>query len=414
MKTLLILILVSVLSFPNTSFGQAPNLGTVSSFALYTAAGAISNSGTTKITGDIGTNAGAFSGSPTIVGETHVVDSVSALAAVDIDSVYQYLGRAACDSTIGTTLGDSQVLTPNVYCLTAASILKGNLILDGQGDSNAVFIFKVNGPLTTSSISNVILKNSAKVWNVYWHINGALKLGDSSFFRGTAVVNGAITLLDKASLIGRGLSTAGAISMNNNIVILGIKPGDALPVMLVSFNAKECSARTCVNFSWQTASEFNSDYFIIERSTDGINFLNIGKRSAAGYSTLLLSYSFTDDNPAPGTNYYRLNQFDFNGMHEYSPVRAVFYSGNSVVISVYPNPFSTSININIYNTSQTVKYGFDNYRMEIYNALGDEVMNTGITKQISNFETSGLPLGIYFYHIIENNRSIQSGRLISQ
>lgn len=52
---------------------------------------------------------------------------------------------------IGTTLGNNQVLTPNIYCLGAASSLNGDLILDGEGDPNAIFIFKINGALSTST-----------------------------------------------------------------------------------------------------------------------------------------------------------------------------------------------------------------------------------------------------------------------
>ncbi|MGB3085216.1 MAG: ice-binding family protein, partial [Saprospiraceae bacterium] len=183
---------------PNFVFGQIPNLGEATSFALFTAAGAFNNLGNTSIVGDIGTDVGAFSGFPPgiLVGEIHVADATSAQAATDVDVAYSYLSSLTCGMVIGTTLGNNQVLTPNIYCLGAASSLNGDLILDGEGDPNAIFIFKINGALSTSTFSNVVLLNSASLCNVYWQVNGAFALGDGSVFRGTLLVNGAISLLE--------------------------------------------------------------------------------------------------------------------------------------------------------------------------------------------------------------------------
>lgn len=205
---------------PNTIFGQAPNLGATSSFALFTAVGAFSNTGATVVNGDIGTNVGAFTGFPpgVVNGQIHVADVISAQAAIDVDIAYGSLSGVTCGLVIGTSLGGGQILTPNVYCLGAASTLSGDLILDGGCNPNALFIIKVNGALSTTAFSHVILVNSASSCNVYWQINGAVELGEGSVFRGTILANGAITLLEGASLLGRGLSRQGAIELHNNAV----------------------------------------------------------------------------------------------------------------------------------------------------------------------------------------------------
>jgi len=134
------------------------------------------------------------------------------------------LTGVTCGLVIGTTLGNNQVLGPNVYCLGAASTLNGTLTLDGQNDPNALFIFKVDGAFATSTFSTVNLINSASLCNVYWQINGQFDLGDNSVFRGTVVANGAINLLESSSLLGRALSRAGAVSLHNNIVTVGLQP----------------------------------------------------------------------------------------------------------------------------------------------------------------------------------------------
>ncbi|GAB2602848.1 ice-binding family protein [Spirosoma areae] len=217
---LFILLASSQLASPTVGFGQAPNLGTTASFAVFTAAGAFSNDGATVISGNIGTHVGALTGFPpgTVIGETHVANATSAQAATDVDVAYGSLTGVTCGSVIGTTLGNNQVLTPNVYCTGAASTLTGNLTLDGQNNPNALFIIKIGGPLSTAALSTISLINGASCSNVYFQVNGAVILETNSVFKGTILANGAISLLEGASLEGRALSRGGAISLHNNVV----------------------------------------------------------------------------------------------------------------------------------------------------------------------------------------------------
>jgi len=222
-----------LLTLKGVGFGQAPNLGTASSFALFTAAGAFNNVGASIITGNIGTNVGAFDGFPPgiVTGQIHVADPVSVQAAIDVELAYNSLSPLACGSVIGTTLGNGQLLNPNVYCLGAASTLNGSLTLDGQGNPNALFIFKINGAFATSGLSNIMLINGASSSNVYWQINGQVDLGAASSFKGTILANGAINLLLGAELQGRGLSRTGAINLNTNVTTLLLP--DLTPIIVL-------------------------------------------------------------------------------------------------------------------------------------------------------------------------------------
>ncbi len=201
-------------------YAQPVDLGVASGFAVFTAAGAFSNDGATEVTGDIGTNVGAFTGFPPgiVIGSIHVADVISAQAATDVAIAYGQLSAMTCGVVLGTSLGSGQILTPNIFCLGAASTLDGDLILDGQCDPDAIFVFQIDGALATTSMSNVILVNSASLCNVYWQVNGAVTLGPSCVFRGNIVAAGAIHTLEGAVLFGRALTTAGAIDMHNNIV----------------------------------------------------------------------------------------------------------------------------------------------------------------------------------------------------
>ena len=217
----LLIVLVSSLLVQHISFGQAPGLGAASSFALFTVNGALTNSGASTVTGDIGTNAGAFSGfnTATVAGQTHLPGSPEAAqAAADVTNAYNSLTSSPCSTTpIGPVLGNGQVITPGTYCQNApaaASTLNGTLTLSGAG----IYIIKLNGALTTATSSSIILTNGACPDNVYFQVNGAVDIGVGSIFRGTILANGAISLLTGASLEGRGLSIAGAISLNENAV----------------------------------------------------------------------------------------------------------------------------------------------------------------------------------------------------
>jgi len=78
-------------------------------------------------------------------------------------------------------------------------------------------------------------------------------------------------------------------------------------------------------------------------------------------------------------------------------------------VTIYPNPFRTSINIILNGSIQSSKV-----EMKIYNVLGVEVINTTLTKKMTTLGMESLPSGIYLYKVIINSEIIQSGRLISQ
>jgi hypothetical protein len=218
---LFILTSAAVLALPQASTAQvAPALGAAGSFALFTAVGAVNNSGPTVINGDIGTNAGAFSGFPlgvVVNGSIHVADAYATTAAADVQTAYSYMSTIACVTPLAVYGGTPPVtLSPGSYCVGAATTLAGTLILDGGGDPNAKFFLRVSGALTTAANSLVLTQNGATPANVYWQIGGLVTMGQNSVMRGTLLVDGAINMIQGATLIGRGLSRGGAITIDTN------------------------------------------------------------------------------------------------------------------------------------------------------------------------------------------------------
>ncbi|MBI1835832.1 MAG: fibronectin type III domain-containing protein [Flavobacteriia bacterium] len=94
-----------------------------------------------------------------------------------------------------------------------------------------------------------------------------------------------------------------------------------LPITLLTFEA--FSKNDDVAILWKTATEYNNDKFIVERSLDGKHFEQVGVESGAGFSIHTKSYSMIDKNYHKGVNYYRLNQVDFDGKNTYSQIVSV-------------------------------------------------------------------------------------------
>ncbi len=80
--------------------------------------------------------------------------------------------------------------------------------------------------------------------------------------------------------------------------------------------------------SWQTATEINNDYFDVERSMEGINYISIGQVKGSGDTSSPTNYEFLDETTKPGnTYYYRLKQVDYDGKEDYSIVLTIHIKG---------------------------------------------------------------------------------------
>lgn len=402
-KLLNALTLVIFLSISNVNFGQAPGLGTSSGFTLFTATGAFDNIGATNITGDIGANVGPVTGFPPgmVSGVIHMADPVSAQAAADIEASYSALNGTSCGTTIGTPLGNNQILTQGVYCIATASVLNGDLILDGENDPDALFIFKINGTLSTNTLSKIILINSASLLNVYWQIDGQLTLGDNSVFRGTAIVNGAISLLEGASLLGRGLSRGGAISLQNNSA--SISEPIVLAIKLSAINAVNEGRQNRI--SWVTESESIGDTVELERSDDRRSFTQIGIIPGNAQPS---SYSYRDKHPFTGLNLYRLKMKDFSGNFTYSRiVTAIMKASDQYTIEVYPNPGKDNISVIINGMAG------NNSIISLSDITGKEVKRVTARDNKTDVSIVDLPKGVYFIKYFDSTRS-QTIKIIKQ
>ncbi|MBX2932142.1 MAG: T9SS type A sorting domain-containing protein [Chitinophagaceae bacterium] len=111
----------------------------------------------------------------------------------------------------------------------------------------------------------------------------------------------------------------------------------AVPVKLISFNATLNNERNWVNIAWTTANEINNNYFVVEKSEDGIHFITVDSVKAKNMQNIN-SYTALDKMPYAKITYYRLKQVDVDGKYTYSTIVAVRMSNNHYTFNIYPNP----------------------------------------------------------------------------
>jgi LruC domain-containing protein len=195
------------------------NLGSIADFTLYSVTGAISNAGISNVTGNIGTGTGAITGfgSPSILnGIIHNGNAVTTQAAVDLKNLIAQINNIATTNSTHAPAFGSETLTPGVYAVGGAGSIAGTLTLDAQGDSNALFIFKIGGAFTTGAGAKVVLINGASADNVFWLAKGAVAMAAPTSISGNLIADvGAVSLGAGGELNGRMLSTTGAVSLYN-------------------------------------------------------------------------------------------------------------------------------------------------------------------------------------------------------
>ncbi len=206
------------------------------------------------------------------------------------------------------------------------------------------------------------------------------------------------------------LSTSAArirISAVNNIFFdisnKDISISTALPLHFLSFNANKNN--TAVDLKWSTSNETNVVSYAIERSTDGINFTEIGFVDAGKKQ-----YLFTDYIPFPDTNYYRLKQVDQDSTYRYSEIEIIRNDKGAASWIVYPNPVKDYATVRLYSD-------MDNIQISLYDIAGRTVYQTTQSKGTKGEEISipvnNLTKGVYLLKL-QSNQGIRTEKLLVQ
>ncbi|MBS1664757.1 MAG: T9SS type A sorting domain-containing protein, partial [Bacteroidetes bacterium] len=212
----------------------------------------------------------------------------------------------------------------------------------------------------------------------------------------------ATTLTDVATLIPKyGTTTSDHYPMFTQF---SFTPPIALPVTLLDFTAVRQDATA--KLAWTTTSENNSASFQIERSGDNKTFTAIGTVAAQGNTSSTTRYSFIDEAPLSGNNYYRLKQIDIDGKSTYS--RIVVLSFGTITLRITPNPAHGTATLSVGNTSQA-------YSITVLNLGGQTVRQYMTTPGTTNIpmDLGGLSKGVYTIKVVSPT-SVVTQKLLVQ
>ena len=195
-----------------------------------------------------------------------------------------------------------------------------------------------------------------------------------------------LTLLPILILLQIQLTVAGTIYTNQESL--------PLPVTWLSFTAKQ--SLTEVKLNWITGTEVNTKYFVVQHSTDGYNWSDLGTIAAAEYSTRIIDYSFVHKNPMAGKNYYRIAERENDGFDYFSRIIGVNVA-EKVGFTVHPNPS---------NNNQTVVDLPANAMVRIYDNFGRLRFEKQLSAGHHPLDLSALNKGIYYLVSGENKRKL--------
>jgi hypothetical protein len=205
--------------------------------------------------------------------------------------------------------------------------------------------------------------------------------------------------------IGDGWDKTTFTQASNNIFFGGqgdgwastYRPMGPLPITLEYFTARKNTATSSI-LNWKTTQEINTAFFDVERSNDAVGFKKIGAVRAAGNSNIGIEYSFIDNNPFQGINYYRLKQMDIDGRFTYTPVRHVLFDKlDAATVKYYPNPTNGILTIELaaINSNEIRVINICNATGSVINQL-KIAANAGSKMQI---DLSKYAKGIYFIQV---------------
>jgi hypothetical protein len=181
---------------------------------------------------------------------------------------------------------------------------------------------------------------------------------------------------------------------------------DPLPVVLKSFDAKKQDNKVVIN--WETTSETNNDYFVVERSENARTWTPLATVKGSATTLALQQYKTTDEQPLPGINYYRLKQVDFDQTTTYSRMASVDM-GEFKITGLWPNPVSDILNLKL---DQSFEQG--DYEITDVNGKVIRKRQKLSTVNPARIPVESLPVGIYILKIKTRDGVSQSGKFVKE
>ena len=281
----------------------------------------------------------------------------------------------------------------------SAGILYSDCITFPAGSSSSISFYMTHDTSWSDfhdSIFVAVSTDKGATWNL---LNGFDRV-DPTY---TTLDYGQHTV-DLSAYAGQTVQVAllGLSEFGNSIGVDDISIDVILPVKLTSFTGTREGTKNVLN--WSTATETNSKGFELQRSVNGKEFSAIAFVNSKSNNGVGANYSYTDEKPFAGTNYYRLRQIDNDGKSALSNVIVLKSSQIKAEISrVFPNPVQDKLNI-VLNT-----IGAEKVTVSITDLVGKVIATKSVeTVQGDNnisFNTASLAKGTYLIKVNSTSNS---------
>jgi len=280
-----------------------------------------------------------------------------------------------------------------------------NVWWTGNANSASPTWTAVEGGLSLPSFRSSAIYAIPNSPDVYYYVGTSVGLFSATGFPGTV------------SWIQEGVSDLG----NSVVSSLSLRPSDAnllvgthghgmwkttlsfipLPVELTEF--KGSLRGEYAMLEWTTASEYDSKYFELQRSSDGREFRKIATVQAAGNSYIPLYYSFTDREPLAEYNYYRLRSVDMDNTSELSSIVLIRKPGAGQKVFIRGNPFGDRINLSLYKAPKSATI------TRLIDASGRKVLEKQFERGIQDIEWNiahaPLRTGVYYLQVVTDGKT---------
>ena len=329
--------------------------------------------------------------------EPDITNSSSGIISVESGTIdfYRTLTNSGTLKGIGTM--SFYALQPALGGTIAPGLSPGTLTFSGNRTISGSLNIEVDG----SSVDKLVVTGNVTLTGASLAITEISPLTQGSWFTILRSQGGTISGTFSGTLpSGYSIDyTSTEVRILNGI----------LPVELTQFTALITAAANRLH--WETASETNAAWHIVERSSTGSTWEEIGRLAAAGTSLETHTYDFEDLSPLP-LSYYRLRTVDLDGSFEFSKTIVLQRSGGRLIsLNTYPNPADSKLNVDIYSPEEqdatllvADQFGRILHTEEIH---AEEGLNS------NELIVSDLPAGIYFIEV-KTERSLSMQKFVKQ
>lgn len=304
-------------------------------------------------------------------------------------------------------LYDTSSMTSTGGASTLINLENNSHIVIGNGSQTSKSIFTVSGPtLTVYDNSSVAVGNDNNVyynWSNYTYspnTNASSHAAKSYSTMGSTTGCGSSFGHSCSNPFVYGPSTIGSA---------GMVPGNTLPIVLEDFTAVLNNDKT-IALNWNTAQEVNSSHITIQRSADGGNWNDIGTVQARGTSAIEVAYTFTDEQPLSGNNFYRLQLVDLDNTYTYSEVKAIRTSTIGA-ITFFPNPVRDNVNVSLGNalsSGESVSIRL----ISLSGQVMQEQRTTASAGTVISFRVTNYAAGVYILSVAGQDGTKESRELV--